>query len=55
MHLGVHHTKNDGKKYPFTYVGYQTDKFRLPATPLTVSVRVFFAFVFGNVSCLPVM
>jgi hypothetical protein len=36
------------------YVGYQTGRFPLPVMPLTVSVRVFFAFIFGNVIFLPV-
>jgi hypothetical protein len=44
-----------GTNYSDVYVGYQTDKFLLPVTPLTVSVRVFFAFIFGNVFFLPVM
>jgi hypothetical protein len=37
------------------YVGYQTDKFLLLVTPLTVRVRDFFAFIFGNIKILPVM
>ena len=36
-------------------VGYRTKKCPLPVTPLTVSVRVFFAFIFGNLIVLPVM
>ncbi len=39
-------------KESFCYVyvlGYRTKKFPLPVTPLTVSVRVFFAFIIGNV------
>ncbi len=31
------------------YVGYQTNKFLLPVMPVTVSVRVFFAFIICNV------
>jgi hypothetical protein len=31
------------------YVGYQTNKFTLLVTPLTVLVRTIFTFIFGNV------
>ncbi len=31
------------------YVGYHTDKFMLPVTPLTVPVQEFFAFIIGDV------
>jgi hypothetical protein len=37
------------------YVGYRTNRFPLPITPLTVSVQKIFAFIFGNVIFLPAM
>ncbi len=37
------------------YVGYRTNKFPLPVISLRVPVRVFFAFISGNVIFLPVM
>jgi hypothetical protein len=39
----------------YVYVGYCTKKFTLLVTPLTISVRVFFAFIFGKAMFLPVM
>ena len=36
-------------QYCGVYVGYRTNKFTLPVTPLTVSLRNIFAIIFGNV------
>jgi hypothetical protein len=49
-------TYNAVQKLPcYMHVGYRTNKFTLPVMPLTVPVRVFVAFLLGNVIFLPVM
>ncbi len=39
----------NAEQIKWMYVGYQTNKFPLPVTLLTVSVWKIFAFIFGNV------